>query len=257
MKILLSNLRGTALYYPESNVVFGGSEVETYMLAKLFRDLGHHVTVLLGEKPNSSPDKVDGIHLCTLGQGSGRKLRAFWNQLNHYQPDLCFIKLISEYSALMGSWCRLHNRAFIYRAANRRDLLLARREGNYGILQRLYFYFTTAGKCLLLTQSQEQLSAFQSRFSITQCIQEPNFQYPPSSTNISFTDRSGVLWVGHLTPVKSPDRLIQIAKLLPNITFTVVAITSPTEYAAQQESALRSQHNIEYLGQVPYAQMGA
>jgi glycosyltransferase involved in cell wall biosynthesis len=257
MKIFMSNLRGAPLYYPELTDVFGGSEVETFMLAKLFRRLGHDVTVLLKNRPKHSSDHVDGIQIKTLENRKGRQLRLFWQNMRVSKPDLCFIKLISEYSALMGTYCKLNGCGFIYRAANKRDLLLANREGNYSLLQKIYFKLTTSGSSLLLTQSKEQQHAFQRRFPTKPCFYEPNFQYPTMEQPLPFSHRKGVLWVGHLTPVKSPDRLIQLARLLPQTTFTVVAITSPTPYALGQEDKLRSLPNVDFRGQIPYSQMGA
>jgi glycosyltransferase involved in cell wall biosynthesis len=252
MRICLVNLRAAPLYFPGLPDVFGGAEVEGYHLAALFRELGHDVHVLVRRMPVPDGSLADGARLHALGGDSPWASRlALWRALGRIQPDLVFTKLIHDLNAQAGLWARLHGRGLLYRAANRRDLELAQGSRAHGWKDPWYFRALCQGRSVVVAQNPEQEEAFVHRLGRESVLCMPNYQRP-SGRPLPFAEREGVLWVGHLTPVKRPELAVELAGRLPEIPFTLVASTQDSPLLAEQEALLAGQANIRYLRNLPY-----
>ena len=67
-----------------------------------------------------------------------------------------------------------------------------------------------------------------------------------------------VLWVANIRRVKRPDRLLELARLLPQVSFVMAGGASPGEEAlyGQIEREARTIPNLRFLGPVPYLDIG-
>jgi glycosyltransferase involved in cell wall biosynthesis len=259
MKICVINLRASSLYLTESEEIFGGAEIESYMLGKLFRRLGHEVHVILSPEQSTLNCKEREPGHFKLHQlhksGQIARLQALWLKLSEVSPDLVFIKIISESSALVASWCRLNGRAFVYRAANRRDLLLASGKGDYSLKQRLFFWLTCHRKATIVTQTEEQHEAFRRHFPPGQLHCIGNYMESSGISPAPFNQRKGVLWAGHLMPVKRPEQVLELAEALPDVPFILVASTASWIDTSEIMARIRSLPNVEFLPNVPFHKM--
>lgn len=257
MRICVINQRASALYFPDSSEIFGGAEVESYMLGKLFVELGHEVHVLLGDGAREylthGSHRLHGVSLHAFSRNNRIDgWVALWKQLDAINPDLVFIKLISETSAVAATWCRLKRRAFIYRAANRRDLLLASGSKAYGRIQSTLFNLTCHSRSFVLAQTGEQEEALRKRLGPDQVGQIGNYMHLVPCEPPEYAERSGILWVGHLMPVKRPEVVLELAKAYPDLPFKVVASTAPDVPVAAFEAELQAQPNVHYLKNLPF-----
>lgn len=253
MRICLVNLRASPLYFPAQPEPFGGAEVEGYHLASLFRELGHEVHVLVRDMPvEDGSIAADGVTLHALRRAGAWPARgALWMALGRIQPQLVFTKLIHDLNALAGVWAHVHGRGLMYRAANQRDLELARGSRDFGWKDPWYFRALCMGRGVVVAQNEDQEEAFVQRLGRERVLRIPNYQRPAGRPT-PFTARRGILWVGHLTPVKRPELAVELARRLPDIPFTLVASTRESAHLNEQEAQLAGQGNIRYLRNLPY-----
>ena len=256
MKVCIVNPRAIALYDPSSSEFFGGAEVESYMLSLLLAEMGHEVHVILRERPRELFPECRGLIFHTLGQKQKLPLYIkLWRTLSKVNADVVLMKLVHELSAATAQWCRLHRRGFLFRSANKRDAALAAGSSSYGRRQSLLFRLTCHTRTLVLAQTPEQHNAYLQRFSAQQTRQILNYNHEEEFELLPFEQRQGILWVGHLMPVKRPELVLELAKHLPHIPFTVIASTASWIEVAEMEAALENQANIRYLKNLPLREM--
>lgn len=259
MRILVLNLLGAPLHDPALPGVFGGGEVDLYMMARLFARLGHEVHVLVRSLAGEAEREVEGVRLHALfpdGQAGRRpaQMVAGWRALSRLRPDLLVAEIISDQSAVAGAWGRLHGVPLLYRAANQRDWLLVAEPGRYGWWERTRFRLTLAGLHTYVAQTREQAEVIRRVVPEERLRIIPNFHLPQDQALPEFHQRQGILWVGHLTRVKQPRRVAGLARLLPHIPFTVVAPTQAhaEEPGSREELALP---NVTLLDSVPFREI--
>ncbi len=257
MRICIVNLRAIGLYDPASQAYFGGAEVESYMLDQLFHEMGHELHILLHEAPAAADDTRTTRHLHAVGTaGAPVMWRRIWKALDVIQPDLVLMKLMGEPSAVVAQWCRSRHRAFIYRAANKRDADLAAGSRDYGWRQSLCFKLTCHDRMLIIAQTKEQESIYARRFNDSRVRYIRNYFHHQKQHRLPFQARRGILWVGHLTDVKRPELVIELARRLPEIPFTVIASTTDRSDLAAREQALQAHANVRYLKNVSFGETG-
>lgn len=260
MRILLINIYGAPLHDPALPGVFGGVEVDLYMLARLFQRLGHEVHVLVRSLAGETSREVEGLQLHALWP-DGRAWRspfhlwALGRRLGGLKPQLLVAELVSDYSAVAGWLARRRAIPLIYRAANKRDWLLVAEPGRYDWRERLRFRLTLAGTRFYVAQTEEQARVLARVLPARRLRIIPNFHLPQEESLPEFGQRSGILWVGHLTRVKQPLRVAALAKLLPDIPFQLIAPTAAETEEAGSREALRSLPNVRLLDSVPFARI--
>ena len=256
MKICIVNPRAVALYDPSSTVFFGGAEVESYMLSLLLAEMGHEVHVILRDQPQELYSECRSIRFHTLGQKQKLPLYIqLWRTLSEANADVVLMKLVHELSAATAQWCRMHRRGFLFRSANKRDAELASGVHSHGKRQSFLFRLTCHKRTLIVAQTPEQLASYQQRFGSNQVRQILNYNHEEETNSLPFSERQGILWVGHLMPVKRPELVLELARRLPHIPFTVIASTASWIEVKEQEAALSAQTNIRYLKNLPLREM--
>lgn len=258
MRIGVINLRGGALYFPANRSDFGGAEVESFLLASLFHELGHEVHVLLEAAPTADFRTTEGLHVHGLncrGTSPMRRRVALWRRLSRLNPDLCFSKNVTEHTAIVGLWCRLYRKRFVYRAANQRDIDLAQGGHRHGWRQSLYHVLTMAGATRIVAQTAAQEQAFQRRFGVDRVSLIPNFIDGAQRADLPFRERARILWVGHLTAVKGPERVLELAARLPDLPFRMIATAADTPFSRSLRARIPSRPNVELVENVPYPEM--
>ncbi len=262
MKILILNIDGAPLHDPSLPAVFGGAEVDLYLLANLFLELGHEVHVLVRRLEGKASRNIGGIRLHPLwprGQAARSPFHfaAIYRRIAQIKPELLMCELISDFSAVAGLYARWSRTPMIYRAANKRDWLLVQDPGQYGWRDRLIFKATLAGLGHYVAQTEEQRSVLSTLLPEQRLRILPNFHPPQQVVIPEFGERRGILWVGHLTKVKQPMRLVELARLLPEIPFTVIAPTTASSEQTESREAIQRLENVHLVDSVPFHEIQA
>jgi glycosyltransferase involved in cell wall biosynthesis len=157
-------------------------------------------------------------------------------------------------TGLVALFCRRQGRAFFYGAGSDVDLD-ARRVAIAGVRDRLLFRYGISRCSGLVVQNTRQLAAARPLGKPVQLI--PNGIRPAASCDAE--SRRAIVWMGSLWTVKRPDRLLELARLLPDREFVVLGgdFASEPEYSARIRADAARLANVTMLGRRPHDEVNA
>jgi glycosyltransferase involved in cell wall biosynthesis len=245
----------------------GGVERQTSFTARWFAARGHPTSLVTwGEGPSGDErvGDVQIIKLCPPDAGVPG-LRFFhprwtslWRALGRADADVYYQNCAEEVTGQVALWCRRHGRPFVYSVASQPDCdpqlptLRRRRE------RILYRYgLRHADQVIVQTRTQQQmLRAGFGRESVVipmPCPGPSDDAYvPPDPPG---EGRFRVLWVGRICREKRPDRLLDLAAAVPELTFDVAGPFGDDAYAKSVQSRAEGMANVVLHGGVERQRM--
>lgn len=212
----------------------GGVERQTTMLASWLSRHGYDVSLLTWDEGQADGSILDGVRIikmCRRDDGIPG-LRFFfprWTSLiralKRSDADVYYQNCAEYVTGQVAWWCRLNRRHFVYSVASDPDCdpeLPALRTFRERTLYR--YGLLHADQVIVQTHNQQQMLrdgfGVESRVLPMPCPGPEGQEYKPPVAPTPNAAR--VLWVGRIVPLKRPEWLIQLADLLPQITFDLV-----------------------------------
>jgi glycosyltransferase involved in cell wall biosynthesis len=243
----------------------GGVEIQTAALAKWLSAKGYDVSFVTWSEDNHGDETIGGIVvLRTCAEHAGvaglrflhPRVTSFVASLERANADIYYHNCAEYYTGIMALWCSIRGRTFVYSTASDADCRRERPSWQKPHAWLLYRYGLRRSH-LVIAQSKSQLALLQSEYQLTATL-APMPGTLVGSTRNSVSGwrerhkRAGVvLWVGRIDPRKRLEYLFDIARLMPQTTFRVVAPpTTYNGYERRLEAQARSIPNIEWLGKV-------
>ncbi len=231
MRILIYCRRGYKLFNPDSNIVFGGAEVELYNLAVALAHNGRNSIYFLCEKEPRFP-----FHETRLGV---RMIRIQPLRPNVFLKPYYFLQLLLETYVLLkrlqpdiifqataafetGLLCSLKgSSSFVYRIENDWDVNGDFRK--YKPLVSKVYEMGLRKADAVVAQTVYQKELLHRNYHRDAWI-IPNAQVIPSPNTIRpFSERKYLLWVGRVTFMKRPELFLELASRHPHRSFVMVA----------------------------------
>lgn len=266
------------LYRPESGHVFGGAEVQFFLLAQaLAADPSFRVSVLTTVGEEAGRER-HGQLMVIKRQGQGRlsgspvtgwvrRLRAcmtygaaFLDMRRALRDIDADLYLHAGAGAEVGAYaliCRLLRRRFVFVVASSADLREpgGNLEGSLGRLYPLGLRLADAIVC----RTQEQQAWLRARFGREGVLIRTGHPIEAASSIEQSTGLSGrILWVGRGHPLKQPALFLDLAARLPHERFEMVIMRDEAhadlmDAVRQRASALA---NLALHEDVPWADVG-
>jgi glycosyltransferase involved in cell wall biosynthesis len=225
MRITFVSLRATALFLPDAPVLHGGSETGIAILARELASRGEDVHLICCHPSRPAPCVVDGVHLSFISWPTTHGPVAsisfytelFW-KLYQSRTQVVYQAGLDNLSAALRGMTRLLGLPYVFRAANDVDLepgIILRRGRWVG--QWLLRTLATADARIAQTPVQHRL--FRERLGLDSRV-IPNCRVDHTPVE---RPRQGVLWIGRLAPQKRPELLLEMAALLPDVSFLMIA----------------------------------
>ena len=238
--------------------VVGGAEVQMLLSGQGLRDGGFTVSFVCEDFGQGPDTTVNGFHVLSfkLGRNKVAQTVALLRALLGAAADVYYVIDIPKYGVLVYFFCRLTGRKIVQALASDVEVKLAAGdERGTGWA----FHVHTAWRRradLVVAQTIFQSDRLRTHWGITakilpHIVPVARKELEPSKEGFR------VLWVGRLNPVKRVERLVDIARRLPDIQFVVVggpAVNAPG-YAEKVGPLLTACPNVQWLGYVPYAQV--
>ena len=258
----LANLPVLAREYGHHRV--GGAELQQTLLAKALVTQGYDVSMVVADYGQPDGATWDGIRTYRAyrpqaGLPGLRYLHprwtGLWSAMKRSRADIFYVSCAGALLGQVALFTRLHGGKVIFRIASNTDCdpgaLLIR----YWRDKRLY-RFGLRHADLVLAQTPQQQAALLKNFRrasrVVSSLTDVGGQRPP------FAERTGVLWVGNMRPLKRPALLLQAARRLPELEFHIIGGPMPgaeSFYATVREEALQLA-NVRFHGPVPYHDIG-
>jgi glycosyltransferase involved in cell wall biosynthesis len=239
----------------------GGAELQQALLAKALSRAGFPVSLIVADYGQSDGAVWDGIKTYkAYRQEEGIPVVRFlhprwtglWAAMKRADADVYYTMCAGAQVGEMALFTRRYGRRLVFAAASDADCdpraLLIR----YWRDRQLYRFGLTRADAVLSQSAAQQRSLarnFGVQSYIVEALAEPAERVP------DFAARDiDVLWVANVRSLKRPDRLLEIARRLPDLRFHMVG----GPYAGERElfDSIRSQAarlpNVTFHGFVPY-----
>lgn len=221
VNICLISLRSYPLFAKKSSEYFGGAEVQISLIAKeLAKDSRFKVSVITGDYGQKKVISKKGLKIYKTN------LIDFFKILKDVDADIYVERTVNPKVRLVGWWCRLFKKKFVYMVAHDWDCV----------------YPGLKLADLIVTQHRQQSTALKKNLKLNSLVM-------PSIIKIAVTKkivkRKYVLWVGRADDWKRPLDYLDLTRRYPQEKF--VMICRPGKIKTQTDSL----PNLKFFPSVP------
>jgi glycosyltransferase involved in cell wall biosynthesis len=239
----------------------GGMQVQQTLLARALVKRGWEVSMVVSDYGQPDGATWDGIttfrtYKAKAGIPGFRFIHPRWTStwaaLKRADADIYYVSGCSFLVGLTAMFARRYGRGFVYRVASSTDCDPKTIRLKYWRDRKLFSYGLARADAVL-AQTEEQQHMLLTRYARTSRLASP-LQDPPGKSDPLEARETDVLWIGALRPLKRPKLLIELARRLPQLKFTIAGGPSPDDptlfdQIRQQAAQLP---NVKFLGSVPY-----
>jgi glycosyltransferase involved in cell wall biosynthesis len=236
----------------------GGAGFQLVALARELRDRGYDIGFVVGDFGQPAHERIDGFdvwrsnrvtHDRSKGRGVANLFRLF-RAMQAARADTYVLRSTRYLAGACWLYSRLLGERFVFMVANMDN---CQRDSREGVPPGFNWWYRTALRRsdLVTSQTAEQRQLLREQFgvearTVVNGIRIPEFEGPPASVDYD------VLWVGTLKQVKRPDRLVAVARQLPEVQFAVVGGAGrDAPYSKRVIASFSSCTNLHYQGFVP------
>lgn len=242
------------LFDPSVDSVFGGAEVDLYLLAtELAKDDKFDVSCITadyGQGAEESIENVTVIKSLSFKQNPITGAIKIWQAMKKANADIYMVKTPSPGVALMAAFCRKYDRSFIYRVASSREF-----DGTYTKQHPFFsrvFKWSLKSAALIFAQNQADAENVHKTAGF-EAVVIPNGH---RQRQVSAGDKETILWVGRSADVKKPYRFLELAEKFPGEKFTMICqqATGDNNYQDLLAKAKKID-NLTFIEQVPFVEI--
>lgn len=238
----------------------GGVEWQTSMLARWLVVRGHKVSFLTWNEGGAEEEIINGVRVIKIcrrdvGLPVLRFFHPKWSGLmtamRRADADVYYQNCGECVTGQMALWCRRNRRGFIFSAASEADCDSSLPELQYW-KDRVLYRMGLRNADRLIVQTETQKEMMRRNFSVESLVIPMPCQgaQPVCERGRDQPSSSRVLWVGRVCPVKRPDRLVEVARMLPQFHFDMVGPHYPDALSTQAVKEARDLPNITVHGQL-------
>jgi len=260
----------------------GGAEVQQLQIAHWLTQRGYSVSFVTLDHDQSDGLEHDGIRVFkTYEKERGipgfrffhPRWSGLWRAMARADADVYYQRTAECETGQVALWCRLHQRKFIFAAANDSDCdssLYALTPWREKALYRLGLRLADA----VTAQTATQQAMLRKNMGVEAVLVRncgnmgveavlvrncgPSGGTRPSSglKSVDFGGGLRILWAGRISEQKRLEWLLDVAKRCPDITFE--AVGAPNEESSYSSSVMARAagiHNVKMCGRVPHARM--
>lgn len=276
IKICFIDFYAYSLFNPESKIVFGGAQVQLFLLSRaLSKNPEYEIVFVTDDQKEHGIERHEAITVhkflrsSTFSSGSTGMLFAlltkvpgmnyipffinFLEKLRIMNADIYIQRAAGAETGIIALISKLLGKRFIYMVAHDFDVSgeFVKRNGIRGKLFNLGIRLADAIVC----QSNEQLQKLPSVLKKkTICIKSA---YPLNSGECS--PKAGVLWVGRSESWKQPELFLDLAEAFPREQFTMIAPPADSNPKLFQTIKERAgiYPNVRFIERVPFGDIDA
>ena len=237
-----------------------GEAVQHVLLARAFQSLGFDVSMVIRAAEEPVEECVDGIRVFSAFHWhAGLPVIRFIHPratgvlraLGEADADIYYQSPASAFTGLTAAFCRWRKKKFIFRVASDVNCIPGQQLIEYWRDRKLYEYGLRRAD-LIAVQSRRQQELLEEHYGLPSAIVNMAMELPHE--DLEGERGIDVLWVSNLRPVKRADRVLALARRLPDLAFAIIGGPSRGDEAhyADIERAAAKLPNLRFLGQLPY-----
>ena len=241
----------------------GGESVQHVLLARAWRDLGHEVSMIVHDHGQGRVTEVDGIRaVAPYGRDEGipvlrfahPRMTGMLSAMREVDADIYYQSPAGVATGITAWFCRRHGKRFIARIASDLACIPGKQLIRFWRDRKIYEYGLRHAD-LIVAQSEQQRTLLQQNYGLKSEVLDMAVEMPSGPQPDKDID---VLWVSNLRPVKRPEIVLELARRLPNVRFTLAGGSLPgaDDYYRTVREAAGSIANLTFPGAVPYTEVG-
>ena len=267
-KICIVGLDAYGLLSGEGDLQYiGGETVQHVLLARAWRNLGHEVSMIVFDDGQGATRVVDGITVI-----AAHKRRAGLPGLRFFHPrasklfsalmaadaDVYYQSPAGAFSGITAWFCRMTGRRFIMRIASDSDCDKEHGRIRFWRDRRLFDYALHHAD-LVAAQTRVQAEMLRTNHRLEAPV--VNMLVEPPRRGATRVEKDiDVLWLSNLRALKRPELVLELARQLPQVNFTLAGGPYPGPrggtYFEDVYAAAARLPNVNMPGAVRYAESG-
>lgn len=253
----LDNLPVLAPEYRQHTI--GGESVQHTLLGRALARRGQDVSMVVGDYGQSDGADWQAIRVFKAYRpDAGLPVLRFihprwtgmWSALTRADADIYYTSCAGMHVGLVALFCRRFGKRFVFRTASDTDCDRSRLLVRYARDRWLYAYGLRRANAILV-QSASQAESLARSYGLASQVAAMLVEKPQPDTAARNID---VLWVGNIRRVKRPDRVLELAERLPNMSIHMVGGPLPGEESLFRDvmRAVAAATNISFHGRLSY-----
>jgi glycosyltransferase involved in cell wall biosynthesis len=217
-----------------------------------------------GQADEEIVDGVRVIKMCSRDSGPPgfRFFHPRWTSLNRAlrraDANVYYHNCAEYVTGQIALWCRSDGRKFVYSSASDLDCT----PGLPGLKKwrvRVLYRYGLLHADRIVVQTRKQQGMLRDGFGLKSTVLPMPCPGPSATEYLAPEppryDSCRILWVGRICPEKCPERLLELARLCPEMHFDVVGPADGSEYAREICNRARTFPNLTLHGSMPRARM--
>ena len=262
LRICFVGLDNYAFLRPELGIThMGGEAVQQSLLARQFVQKGHEVSTIVLDYEEPDAGVIDGISIIRAYKPEAgiKGLRFFhpratgiWGALRRANADIYYESPASVLTGITAAFCRTYNKKFIFRIASDANCVPGQQLIGLWRDRKIYEYGLRHAD-VRAVQTRKQAALLRQHYNLESVVINMIAEVTESPTH---TNRPiDVLWVNNLRDVKRPDRVLRLARQLPNFKFVMIggASRGSSDLYATMEDEAKQIQNVEFCGSRSFA----
>ncbi|GAB1446100.1 hypothetical protein MASR2M41_18510 [Flammeovirgaceae bacterium] len=256
MKVCFFHLKAYAIFDSNSDAPIGGTLVQMHIIAKKLTTFpGVTVSFITGDFGQSDALVYDGIKVYKSAQLERKLCNYFlapfkiWFALRRINADVYITSSAGTEIGIVAFFCKVYKKKMIYRTAHEWDC--SREYRKQHAFSGRCFEYGLKKSTYIVTQSAEHQQLLRKNFGIEAVIIRNSF-------NVYHLDNSsqkrGVLWVARCDRWKNPQVFIELAKVFPEESFTMICPKQrhQEDFFNTIRCAAQMQSNIHFIDFIPF-----
>lgn len=248
------------------NNKIGGESVQQTLIAREFACRGFEVSMIVKDLGQPQEEIIDNIRcIKAFKPGSGLpglrylypNMWLLWKALSMADADIYYQSCASFLTGLTSYYAQRQGAKMIFRVAHDTDCISGQQLIPYK-RDKLIYEYGLRNATFIASQSDKQSQLLVENYSLDSSIVNMLVE-EPKPEEIGLEKDIDILWVNNIRPIKRPDRLIEVAKKLPQFQFTMIGGHQERHHDLYDEvkAAADTLPNLNFLGAIPYAEVGA
>ena len=219
----------------------GGAEMQQARLARVLAARGHDVWMIVADFGQAQRVTIDGVkversYAPYAGIPGLRFFHPRWSgiaaALDRVQPDIVYQRTAGALTGQCALWARARGRRFVFASAHDFDSL-PRNPALGNARDRFLYRWGLRHADVVLAQSEAQADAFRRNHGITAPVVRNVIEVPAVPRPEEGADR--VLWLGTVKADKRPAWVLDAARALPAVHFTLAGGPPPPPMSGDED----------------------
>ncbi len=254
ISICFVSLKAYPLFNPDIKKVFGGAELDLYLLAtELAKDPQFDVSFVLGDYGQNDIEMCENVRVLKSAKVEKNlflQAHKIWQAMKIADAKIYMGESCSLGTALVALFCVLNKRSFVYRTAS--SIETNHEYYRQNIIRGIAFYWALRRASVIIAQNQSDKVGLVKNVGVDSVVIKNADKIPAQVSK----DRDTILWVGRSAQVKRPELFIQLARDYPNYKFTMICQhTTGDKTYPQLVDAAKVIKNLEFIERVPFQEI--